>query len=89
MSNSGAIPLILVKKEQLVEGKYNKFKSFLFFLSSRIGNYSSFLFCSFFPFLGEETTVGSSLASRLDNFSSFYFIKENFFLLMEIIRCDK
>lgn len=31
MSNSGAIPLILVKKEQLVEGKY-KFSLFFFFL---------------------------------------------------------
>lgn len=29
MSNSGAIPLILVKKEQLVEGKY-KFSLFFF-----------------------------------------------------------
>lgn len=31
MSNSGAIPLILVKKEQLVEGKY-KFSLFFFLL---------------------------------------------------------
>lgn len=86
MSNSGAIPLILVKKEQLVEGKYNKFKSFLFFPLVEVTVARS---CSFSPFLGEETTVGSSLASRIDNFSSFYFIKERLFFLMEIIRCDK